>query len=226
MAWLHPFILCLVFPFDDAFTVLRHFRAPSAWHRASTASIDTFVEVQDVSSATASSANSTLTDRRDSTQRKSSELQTFFDKAAREDDLFRSDASVAYWRNLTSLGQQENLQLISQFFSSKLPSASPLQRAVWSTFLVRTGYFGVNAVTGNLLAERRGASSMFGEMDISFRIYELIKCYEQELAFIEEGLVKYPWDYIVQNRHLMSPFKSSGVTSKRTHSLLFKRVGD
>ncbi|GKY98895.1 hypothetical protein MPSEU_000845400 [Mayamaea pseudoterrestris] len=135
------------------------------------------------------------------------DIQTFIDKAAREDRLFRTDTSVHFWRDFASKGRQENFRLITTFFTQTLPSTSPLQRAVWTTFLARAGFFGANAVAGNLLAERRGASSMFGEMDISFRILELIKCYEQELKYIENGVIKYPWDYIVQKPTDTQPFR-------------------
>jgi hypothetical protein len=128
-----------------------------------------------------------------------SEFQPYLDKVAREDELFRTDQSVLYWRKFQSKGQQENLRIISNFFTSVLPSSNPLQRAVWASFLIRTGFFGTNAALAGLLAERLLASSLPNEMELSFRIVELIQCYDQELKYIEEGRIKYPWDYIVQN---------------------------
>ena len=174
--------------------------------RSFLAEIDTIEEVQIQSDSLVVLPTETTTDE-SAPSKGEFNLEPFLDKAAREDSLFRTDASVAYWRDLGSKGREENIRLISNFFVSVLPSASPLQRAVWSSFLLRTGFFGLNAVAGNVLAEQRGGSSMFDEFDISFRIYELIKCYEQELKSIEEGLIKYPWDYIVQKPSQFQPIR-------------------
>jgi hypothetical protein len=123
-------------------------------------------------------------------------LETYLDKAAREDALFKTDPSVFFWRYLESQGESRDRHLISDFFTSVMLTANPTQRAVWTTFLVRTGYFAANAAAANLFAGQRGASIMVGDMDFSFPLYELIKCYEQELNYIEEGRIKYPWDYM------------------------------
>jgi ubiquinone/menaquinone biosynthesis C-methylase UbiE len=116
-----------------------------------------------------------------------------------ENDLFQTNVHVGYWKTLQSHGNAgQDAQVMARFLVSALQSKNPVVRAYWSSFMARTVFFGVNGVVGNLLAETRGVTSLVGVMDFSFRVFELIQCYQQELTYIQQGRLKYPWDFLVQ----------------------------
>ncbi|GKY98894.1 hypothetical protein MPSEU_000845300 [Mayamaea pseudoterrestris] len=135
------------------------------------------------------------------------DIEPYLEKAAREDALFKTDPSAFFWRYLKPQDEREGRKLLADFFTSVMLTANPTQRAVWTTFFVRTAFFGANAAAANVLANRKSASIMVGDLDLSFQLYEMVKCYEQELKYIEDGSIKYPWDFIVQKPTRFQPVR-------------------
>lgn len=119
-----------------------------------------------------------------------------------EDSRFLCDPSVKEWRNLVSEGDTENFNLIRQETMAKLSDCmrGQLDRAYWSSSALRSLFFGLNALGSNLLVE--SGSSLLSQMDRTFRVYELLKCYEQELEFVKMGTLKYPWDFVTQENRV------------------------
>ena len=126
---------------------------------------------------------------------------TSFDLFEMERSKFQQDSAVDFWRTFKSKGNDENMRLIRQFLLDKLADSSPLARAYWASFGLRTGFFGLVALTTNVIADRQNGdgTSMLNSMDLSFRALELCKAYEQEFELVQQGKLKYPWDYLVRS---------------------------
>mmetsp|Transcript_14394 Transcript_14394/g.23769 ORF Transcript_14394/g.23769 Transcript_14394/m.23769 type:complete len:531 (+) Transcript_14394:51-1643(+) len=87
----------------------------------------------------------------------------------RENDLFDCDASVTYWKEFESLGNEKNLKRMREILSRHqlLPSLvnknndasrnnseqQSLSRAYWGSHVLRSGYFTVNAFLGSVASD-------------------------------------------------------------------------
>lgn len=139
-----------------------------------------------------------------------------------EDDVFDCDDSVSYWKEFKSEGNQVNLQRLISTITNEA-NRDDLGRAYWGSHIIRTGYFTLNAVTGSFasdLHERfiagrtdnkdssdlglfsKGNGGMLqnlGNSDIPTRLLlEVFRVYDQDYNYIKQGILKFPWDGIIQ----------------------------
>lgn len=146
-----------------------------------------------------------------------------------EDDVFDCDYSVDLWKNFVSEGNDGNVRKMFDTIS-KRATKSNLSRAYWGSQILRSGYFTVNAVLGSLASDLHGrfisqdstekintgaspilnsnshSAGMMGRIinsDIPSRLLrETIQAYEQDFKYVEEKLMKFPWDSLVKENKI------------------------
>ncbi|KAL3938586.1 MAG: hypothetical protein SGBAC_006527, partial [Bacillariaceae sp.] len=160
----------------------------------------------------------------------------------REDDVFDCDESVQFWKEFQSEGNDGNLQRLLQILREEA-NVDNLARAYWTSHLLRTGYFSMNAALGSVLsdvherfiASRRrrsnndnnesiasnnkkeeeeqdaanvspifatsddGMTSRLANSDVPSRLLlEAFRVYYQDYQYVKNGVLKFPWDALVQ----------------------------
>jgi ubiquinone/menaquinone biosynthesis C-methylase UbiE len=138
-----------------------------------------------------------------------------------EDDKFKCDSSVDFWKDFASEGNSKNLHRVRTIVAKHVLDTSPESRAYWVSHVLRTSYFLSNAVLGLLghdLHERFIANrnshhqpekkdSRLGlflnsNSDVGTRLLlEVMLCYEQEWAHVQNGRIQFPWDAFVRQTY-------------------------
>lgn len=146
----------------------------------------------------------------------------------REDDVFDCDESVGFWKEFQSEGNQENLQRMMTTITND-SNRDNMARAYWTSHILRTGYFTMNAAMGTiasdlyerLVASRKGGrvetddtrGVLFGATDSMFQrlansevpsrlLLEVFTVYGQDYKYVKDGLLNFPWDALIRENGL------------------------
>lgn len=153
-----------------------------------------------------------------------------------ENERFRCDPSVTFWRDFQNTGVQPSVQdnirdmatIAQRFVSAERESSSYFVR-----HLGRTGYFVINAILGDaayqfskrnsndkgnapITSAVRGPLPMGMSGEVGSRlILEALLCYEQDyFDFVAKKVYKEPWDMASLSHRQSNPFNVLDQTSR------------
>ena len=137
-----------------------------------------------------------------------------------ENEKFRCDESVEFWKTFRSLGNAKNLDRARSIIAKHVlsESSNDESRAYWLSHVLRTSYFVTNAVAGlvghdlyerflsdkprNDVSSSNSRLSLFLKTDAGTRlIAEAMLCYEQDHKQVQKGRLRFPWDAILYNKN-------------------------
>jgi ubiquinone/menaquinone biosynthesis C-methylase UbiE len=163
----------------------------------------------------------------------------------REDHVFDCDESVVFWKEFQSEGNQRNLQKALVTIINEA-NRSNMARAYWTSHIIRTGFFSVNAALGTvvsdlqeqLIANRNGKEIeaddtkgvLFGvtggmaqrlaNSDVPSRLLrEVSLAYSQDYKYVKEGLLKFPWDALIRENGLQLSHRQASPLFALTETL-------
>jgi ubiquinone/menaquinone biosynthesis C-methylase UbiE len=135
-----------------------------------------------------------------------------------EDDKFNCDSSVDFWKGFASEGNSKNWYRVRAIVAKHVFDTSPESRAYWVSHVLRTTYFlsnGIFGLVGHDLHERfiadgnsqrqtekkdsRLGMLLNSNSDVGTRLLlEVMLCYEQDWANVQNRRIKFPWDAFVR----------------------------
>eukprot|EP00980_Cylindrotheca_fusiformis_P007068 scaffold1482_cov120-Cylindrotheca_fusiformis.AAC.10 len=145
----------------------------------------------------------------------------------REDEVFDCDESVTFWKEFQSKGTERNLQRMIATITKEASSGGNQARAYWSSHVLRTGYFFLNAGAGTIasdlherwIARRTTDDEMESDDDGATKgvlsagglvrrlvrtevpsrtLLEAFLVYSQDYKYVREGLLNFPWDALIR----------------------------
>jgi len=146
----------------------------------------------------------------------------------RENDVFKCDSSVEFWKEYASSDAEQRVQNLKSNIMREIGS-SRLARAYFSSHLFRTGYFTISAALGtigsdfysesdhgsNTAASKKLKGKSFikpseegmvqkivGSGVAGNLLQEAFQTYNQDFKFLKSGLMKYPWDAIIREEKI------------------------
>jgi ubiquinone/menaquinone biosynthesis C-methylase UbiE len=128
-----------------------------------------------------------------------------------ENQLLQCDSSVHFWSSFqgSSIDPWENLAVARSILARRLVGgSSSAQSSYWTSNVLRSLYFITNAALSvldqKIRPRQENGTSFLNGIPLASQtrlILEAVWCYEQEWPWIEQGVVAYPWDALVQPSH-------------------------